>query len=348
MPRPSGYTPGQKPQAIYPAPQLVWLRLNLPFLPSPRIGFSMTLDTTDHTALLFGGYHPIIGSIEYPSELWSTDGHTWAQVPADFPPIGRIGANMVYDEMRQEAVLFGGFRDYEYFGDTWKITPGYWIQLAPQNSPPPRAFASMAYDVAHGETVLFGGATVHVGLNWNALNDTWTWDGVTWRQKFPASLPSLREDANMVYDSVHQNIVLFGGALVGGLFNDTWIWNGTNWVEQHPFHLPPQRADFGMAYDEDRQQVIVFGGQVGGDQSEGAQTWAWDGQDWTQLQTFINPPEGMIYPAQLVYLPGLHSIVLFGDNRQKFCTNYDCTSSDESEMWALNYEYLNYFPLINR
>jgi hypothetical protein len=62
----------------------------------------------------------------------------------------------------------------------------------------------------------------------------------------------------------------------------------------------PYRADFGMAYDEDRQQVIVFGGQAGGDLSTWAQTWAWDGQDWTQLQTYINPPEGMTFPAQLV------------------------------------------------
>jgi hypothetical protein len=348
--RSSDDTLGPDPTLPFPAPQLVWLRLNLPMLPSPRIGFSMTLDTTDHRALLFGGYLPIPGGEEYFNELWSTDGYTWEQVFTSVRPIERIAASLVYDEAHQEAVLFGGYHNYEYFGATWIINPGQtgWIQLVPQTSPPPRADASMAFDAARGETVLFGGVTVPNGKDITLLNDTWTWDGANWQRKLPATLPPARNGSNMVYDRARQNIVLFGGGLTAALLDDTWFWNGTNWIEQHPLHIPPRRANFGMAYDEFRQQVIVFGGQASGDLSTWTQTWAWDGQDWTQLETSLNPPTGMAFGAQLVYLSGLHSIVLFGDNSQKICTDYDCTVTDESQMYVLTYQYLNYFPIINR
>jgi hypothetical protein len=177
----------------------------------------------------------------------------------------------------------------------------------------------MAYDAARGETVLFGGFSVSSGVDPNILGDMWIWDGQNWQKQVPDTLPQYRYSAGLVYDRARQNIVLFGGASVAVQLGDTWIWNGTDWVEQHPLHTPPRRADFGMAYDEDRQQAIVFGGQ---DLSTSAQTWAWDGQDWTQLQTYLNPPRGMVYGAHLVYLPELHSVVLFGDNYQKICSDF--------------------------
>jgi hypothetical protein len=65
----------------------------------------------------------------------------------------------------------------------------------------------MAYDDATGTVVLFGGETA-AGTY---LNDTWTWDGTTWTEQFPAVRPSARVTA-MTYDSLTQTVVLFGGA----------------------------------------------------------------------------------------------------------------------------------------
>lgn len=345
--RQPGSNSGHSSQSPLPTPQLVWLRLKLPLMPPPRVGFSMTEDPTNQTALLFGGFTSNGDNL---NDLWSTDGHEWTQINTAFKPIERSGASLVYDESRHEVVLFGGVHDFEFFGSTWKITPNEsdWIQMVPETSPPPRACASMADDAARDKIILFGGETVPSGIYLNNLNDTWTWDGMNWQQQFPATLPPPRSGSNMVYDRLRQNIVLFGGASVAALFDDTWIWDGMNWIKQHPLHIPPRRADYGMAYDEVRQEVIVFGGQAGGDLETWTQTWAWDGQDWTQLQTFITPPVEMAYGAQLVYLPRLHSVVLFNDNKQKICSNNECTFPEESEMWALTYQYLSYFPMINK
>jgi hypothetical protein len=117
-------------------------------------------------------------------------------------------------------------------------------------------------------------------------------------------------------------------------------------MEQHPLHSPTGRADFGMAYDDERGQVILFGGYaIGGISTD---TWGWDGQDWTQLPTFLEPPVEIAYRAQLVYLPDLQTTVLIGDFRQKICSGVDCTFSEETQVWALVDRYLSYWPMISK
>jgi hypothetical protein len=63
-----------------------------------------------------------------------------------------------------------------------------------------------------------------------------------------------------------------------------------------------------MAYDPKSQRVILFGGQV----SEPVtvdETWAWDGRDWTQLETHgVQIRSG----AALVYDTGRNALVLIG------------------------------------
>ena len=268
-----------------PMLRLVWQLLDIPNPPPPRILFSLALDSTNNRALLFGGYNSTTGIL---NDLWSTNGNTWTQMYSTLKPIERSGASMIYDEARQETILFGGEHDYEYLGNTWKYVHN-WFQQTPQVSPPPRAYACMAYDAARNKTVLFGGASP-IELEIYSLNDTWTWDGINWQQQFPSTMPHARHRANMVYDRARQTTVLFGGGVGGGLLNDTWIWDGMTWIEQHPLHSPPARADFGMAYDNVREQVILFGGQAIGASTD---TWSWDGQDWTQLETFLEPPEAL-------------------------------------------------------
>ena len=165
--------------------QLIWQRLVITNLPPPRMGFSLTLDSTTQRALLFGGLNSTTGDL---NDLWATDGNEWTQVVPSRKPIERVGANFIYDEARQQAILFGGWHNAEYLGNTWRYAPYEWVQQIPELSPPPRADASMAYDAARETTLLFG------GRNWtgqqNLLNDTWMWDGVKWEQQSPSIVPA--------------------------------------------------------------------------------------------------------------------------------------------------------------
>jgi uncharacterized protein (TIGR03437 family) len=116
----------------------------------------------------------------------------------------------------------------------------------------------------------------------------------------------------MAYDSMHSQVVLFGGGngnpVNHGYLNDTWIWDGTNWTQSQPAQSPTPRSNTGIAYDSVHGQTVVFGGEgVGG--SRLGDTWLWDGSNWTQFQQ-IGPPareyHAMAFDSQ-------HSqVVMFG------------------------------------
>jgi hypothetical protein len=183
------------------------------------------------------------------------------------------------------------------------------------------------------------------GKYWEALNDTWMWDGTNWQQLSPAIMPPARLGANMVYDRAHKSIVLFGGGMGGGLLDDTWVWDGTTWSEQEPSHRPPARINFGMAYDEARQQVILFGGQShGGFVND---TWIWDGKDWQQLLTRQSPLKELAGGVQLVYIPRLQTDILYNDLIQKSPTpDINPFIIEHSEIWELTYQNLIFLPIV--
>lgn len=331
--------------ASTPGPHLIWQPLDFPVLPPPRIGFALTIDTGRQEALLFGGYNSAEG---YLNDIWWTNGHQWTNFSGYSAPVGRFGASLVYDEERSETILYGGYYNSEFLGTTFTWVPYAWTQQFPHISPPPRVGASMAYDAARKETILFGG-NYSVGKEYYLLNDTWAWDGADWQQLPPANSPPERDRAQMVYDRARQNIILFGGGSYAISLNDTWIWDGVDWIEQHPLHTPPRLVDFGMTYDESRQQVILWGGWISPLTPDGRETgtWAWDGQDWTQLETYREPPYELANSGRLVYLPTLKTTIMIGELHNHICSSEgDCTSSNETQVWALTSGYLSYFPAI--
>ena len=116
---------------------------------------------------------------------------------------------------------------------------------------------AMAYDAGRGEIVLFGGLRwTNSGASSNYVNETWLWNGVTWRQANPTQSPDGRTGHSMAYDAANGKVVLFGGQ-----DNDTWIWDGANWTRISTPNGPVARQMHTMAYDLVRRQVILFGGQ---------------------------------------------------------------------------------------
>lgn len=334
--------PQQQSPSYLPSLVPTWQRLDFPVLPSPRIGSSLTLNPVNKVALLFGGYNATTGEL---NELWLTDGLSWMQFQTPHSPDPRTGASLAYDEGHQRAVLFGGIGGEAYLGDTWLFNGIDWLQQQPPVSPSPRTTASMAYDPERNAIILFGGL-VDTGEFDEAVDEMWIWDGETWQQQFPATLPPARWGAAMVYDRTRKSIILFGGTPGAGFLEDTWLWNGASWVEQHPMHHPAGRANFGLAYDEVNQQVILFGGQTHLE-VDPTETWAWDGQDWSLLPARQVPPEALAYFAQLVYLPNLQAVMLYNDLREKIVLPDDSfIFTESSEVWILTYRYAVYLPII--
>jgi hypothetical protein len=152
--------------------------------------------------------------------------------------------------------------------------------------------------------VLFGGAR---DTRW--LADTWLWDGIRWNSASPANSPPSRVGAGMAYDATSEKVVLFGG-WAQFVLGDTWVWDGNNWSQQSPPHHPPARLYPAMAYDRTSRRIILFGGYSNGEAGYLADTWAWDGNDWTELSPAHRP--AVRYAPGMAPAPKNGGLVLFG------------------------------------
>jgi hypothetical protein len=205
-------------------------------------------------------------------------------------------------------VLFGG-NNLSNLSDTWEWDGSQWIDRTPSGSnPPARRSHAMAYDSARGRVVLFG------GYGSGPLADTWEWDGSQWMQIAPATSPPARYAHALVYDQARSRVILFGGTTGFSLLSDMWEWDGSHWTELTPALRPSPRASHALAYDSARRRVVLFGGctQCQGAGELFADTWEWDGVQWTQQTLSINPPARS--SAGMAYDSARGRVVLFGGN----------------------------------
>jgi hypothetical protein len=79
-------------------------------------------------------------------------------------------------------------------------------------------------------------------------------------------------------------------AVLGLLWGAAPAFGQFNWTQQHPATAPSARYGHGMAWDG--QRVILFGGITNGGGTISAQTWAWDGANWSLLAPAHSPRWG--------------------------------------------------------
>lgn len=91
------------------------------------------------------------------------------------------------------------------------------------------------------------------------------------------------EDGAAVYDAARDRVVLFDGGIPGAGKTDTWEFDGEDW-SLVATEGPGPRDYFAMAYDPARAVTLLFGGvwaQGKGGPGHYADTWQWDGKEWT-------------------------------------------------------------------
>src|SRR5436190_4452525 len=154
------------------------------------------------------------------------------------------------------------------------------------------------------------------GTNVSSLTTT------NWKQLPPlprtAVTPLARNNTAAAYDEAHEVVVIFGGRhyqlvngnWVPGDLGDTWIWNGQEWSEQHPINKPPPRSFTTMAYDPAVGKIVLFGGWCFSCGTYLNDTWEWDGNNWTQINTPTAPPPRI--GASIGYDAAHNQFVLFG------------------------------------
>jgi hypothetical protein len=241
--------------------------------PAPRIRSAMAFDPANQRFVLFGG--SAFGGDTGDTWVWS--GGAWSQLHPANSPSARDGATLAYDPVTRGLILFGGAgadAPSGQFSDTWELTGMDWKQLSPRSSPPPRAEASMATDSTHNSVILFGGLAGG-GMQFTYLNDTWAWDGHSWR-RVSTSGPSPRSDAGLAYDPMSKAVVLYGGVSDSASFQDTWSWEGANWSRRN-ITGPPAKLG---ALASGLHGVLLFGGVDVAQGTLSHQTWMLDASGW--------------------------------------------------------------------
>jgi hypothetical protein len=187
--------------------------------PPPNNCMGMVYDAATGTVVLFGGAN----SAGMLGDTWTWDGvsKTWTEQNPAASPSAR-SAPIAYDATTQTVLLFGGngSTTAEEFNDTWIWNGTTWTQQFPATAPPARESASMTYDASIGAAVLFGG---YAGTWENSLNDTWIWNGNTWREIHPATAPPNRYNFAMNYDPINRVVIMFGGYSSTVVRGDTWL-----------------------------------------------------------------------------------------------------------------------------
>jgi hypothetical protein len=133
----------------------------------------------------------------------------------------------------------------------------------------------MVYDEARQVTMAYGGGT----RGTPEITKTWLWNGQAWTQ-LNVSGPGERWGAQLVYDSQRQVCVLYGD---GDENRETWEWDGSHW-NLRATTGPPPTVGGGMAYDRRRGRTVLFGGKLCSTCGlNPANTWEWDGNQWTMV-----------------------------------------------------------------
>jgi hypothetical protein len=274
---------------IYSFQNNTWIDKSPSGSPSPRERGGMVYATKHDEVILFGGYD---GS-EMINQTWtySVEKNQWTQMfPAVAPPstLNMVNLGMVYDSRDDVVIVFSDE------GNTWayNITANLWMNMKPSISPSPRTLSTngeqMVYDASDDAVLLFGGTPTSFH-NWlsaggtyafTAFNDTWAYyfENNTWVNLNPQLAPPARFNSQMVYDSVNDVVVLYGGAPGGqaSLFGDTWIYNMTSneWKNVTPPSSPPVRYASAMAFSPVEDETILFGGYNNLQETFYGDTWA--------------------------------------------------------------------------
>ena len=151
--------------------------------PPARQAHTMVFDERRERTVVFGGTGSYAPGQPAPrlGDLWEFDGQRWRAVKFADGPGPRTSPGAAFDSKRGITVVFGGVDSSGFLGDLWAWNGTAWRKLADASSagPAPRAMGHLAYDQKRDRLVLFGGRE---GWPDGDLNDTWEWDGATWRR----------------------------------------------------------------------------------------------------------------------------------------------------------------------
>lgn len=158
--------------------------------PLPLGGAALACDLKSRQVILFGGITTTgdapganrTGTFSNTTWLW--DGAQWTALPASQTPPARVNGQMVYDEARQQTLLFGGYGPAGYLNDMWLWRGTGWEKLSPPALPSPGIRSHATFHGQLRQILLFTERMDETASFQHTLQ-TWTWNGSSWSQAAP-------------------------------------------------------------------------------------------------------------------------------------------------------------------
>jgi hypothetical protein len=137
---------------------------------------------------------------------------------------------------------------------------------------------------------------------------------------FPATYPSERQGANLVYSPDDHGSLLFGGSGPGGLLQDTWRYSNGAWSELiggsacTTSTCPSPRTEAMMTYDTADHEAVLFGGfnQYGYPAGVLRDTWVFSSGAWRNITATAGTPPSARFDGSMVFDSGDNFVLLFG------------------------------------
>ncbi|MGQ9583116.1 MAG: PKD domain-containing protein [Thermoplasmatota archaeon] len=300
-----------------------------------REDFSAAWDDTNHQMIVHGGYYYEVGMQDaswfQPLYTYSPATNTWTSRGNARLPAGNIG---VWDPADGLFITHGGYylhwQGNAYYRQTWGWDPSTssWTQLA---DGPTRFHHSAVWDPIDGVMLVFGGQDTSGGTPYGDLwafspgSNNWT------RLSVSGASPGTRAYHTAVWDSLHGQMLLFGGYSSGALA-DLWAFNYTQlrWTQK----ASAQAGRYGHAacWNADEGVMTVVGGKVGAQGTNSNETLTYDPSSDTWTSSAGLPASGRFQLAG-AYDPGNRQMILCGGGTG--------AGQDEfTETWSFKYGQL--------
>jgi hypothetical protein len=241
-----------------------WIQDHPAHAPHGRSFHTMVYDSNHLKTIVFGGKSGTVttSSVEY-NDTWTFDGNDWTQVNTPNAPQARIYSGATFNPIRDRMIIFGGTsisadgKTTTNLTDTWEFDGTTWTQLSATG--PAVLKPLLVYDTANNRVIMIGSNDKSATLMYRLDLSNATWVQMT----EVTALPTCAVDAQMVYQTHDNTIVLFGGVCTdSAVTGDTWEFDGTAWKKNDSASDPDRLSAEGMAYDSVRQQTMMFGGTL--------------------------------------------------------------------------------------
>jgi len=269
-----------------------WSVISTEDSPGVQFGMGFTYDSLRGAAVLVRSTAPwpaIDAIVDEYVTLGSSQEWITPQVDGDMPE-SRIGPVLTFDSVRNETVMFGGVRrvgqsSYMGSGGTWTYDANGWT---PRPAGPARHHHAMVFDPIRAEALSYSGNANSCVCD--AFRNMQAWNGTFWATRWSRLSLTPIFAPGMTFDESRGVCVLYGGLRLNPFgfgnvppLSATWEWDGSTWTLRFAGSAPGARYRTQLAYDPIRERVILFGGSKSGSAaSTVAETWFYDGTDWTQ------------------------------------------------------------------